>query len=146
MVMILVLLGVVATVAGSLVLRTQRGLQARAAQETESAAEDVAYSGLQAGLAGVIVNGDLWIPAPAATALPQRSHLSYRLTAKNNLTGMIPAFDPDGTEVPPKSIYLKSYGYVDGKATAGYSAIVTQQRGIAFNYPVFGGLHHHGGL
>lgn len=138
LILVMLALGVVAMVAGSLCLRAQRSLQAGTRQETALGAEDAAFSGLQTGLAAIIVNGDSWTGDPAAVALPHRDHLSFRSTVNSNFTGTTLKLDTDGTEIPPEAVYIKSFGYVDGNLTSGYAALAAQQRGIAFNYPAFG--------
>lgn len=136
--LILVMLGVVAMVAGSIALRVQRSSQAGASQNQSRSAEDAAFSGLQVSIAGVTNTGDTWGGTGGPVALPHRTELAYQVVVNSNFSGEEPLEDSDGTLIPPEAIYVKSLGSLDGVARSGLSAIVAQQRGMVFNYPAFG--------
>ena len=138
-VVVILMLGVVSMVAASISLRTQRNLQLTAGQTRQQAGDDVAYSGLQVGLAHAASAGaEDWSGLEGLVTMPQRTQLGYRLLVNSNFNNEDALIDPDGTEIPGEAIYLKSLAYTDGTLDAGMSAVVAQQRGMAFNYPAFG--------
>lgn len=137
-VVVILMLGVVSMVAASISLRTQRSLQISAEQTKHQAADDVAYSGLQVGLAHVATAGNDWNGMDASVEMPHRAGLAYRLLVNSNFTQTTSIVDSDGTEIPGESVYLKSLAYRDQKLFGGMAAVVAQQRGMSFNYPAFG--------
>ncbi len=134
---VLIMLGVVSMVAASVALRTQASLQTNQQQSIELAAEDAAYSGLQIGVALVENTGDTWAGTGGMQTLPNRPELGYQVFVNSNFSNNVPINDPDGTEIPPKAIYLKSVGYFHSQPRAGMTAIVSQDEGVTFNYPAF---------
>ena len=137
MMIVLIMLGVVSMIAASVAIRSQRSMQSSHQQSQQMAADDAAYSGLQVGLAQIESVGETWGGISSLTTLPQMPALGYKVFVNSNYSNTSPIEDPDGTEIPPKSIYVKSIGYYEGVATAGASAIVAQDEGVSFNYPAF---------
>lgn len=134
---VLIMLGVVSMVAASVALRTQASLQTNKQQSVNLAAEDAAFSGLQMAVALVENTGDSWAGTGGIQTLPNRPELGYQVFVNSNFSNTLPITDSDGTEIPPKSIYVKSVGYHDSQTTAGMTAIVSQDEGVTFNYPAF---------
>ena len=135
---VLIMLGVVSMVAASVVMRSQRSLQTSHSQVRRLAGEDAAYSGLQVGLATVETAGDSWLGTDGEVALPNSPDLTYRVLVNSNFNGTAVKVDDDGTEIPPKSVYMKAVGYFEGKAMAGMTSVASQDEGVTFNYPAFG--------
>lgn len=135
---VILMLGLIGMVGGATVIRVQRSLQTQSQQTEALAAEDGAYSGLQASLAGFESMGDAWPGVPVLQTLPNRTEVGYRVVLNRNLSGDTTSTDPDGTVIPPKAVYAKSLGYIRGKLTSGFAAVLAQEKGVSFNYPAFG--------
>ena len=100
-VVVILMLGVVSMVAASISLRTQRNLQLTAGQTRQQAGDDVAYSGLQVGLAHAASAGaEDWSGLEGLVTMPQRTQLGYRLLVNSNFNNEDALIDPDGTEIP----------------------------------------------
>ena len=137
-VVVILMLGIVSMVAASISLRTQRSLKTSSDQAVQQAGDDTAYSGLQVGLARAATAGDDWTGLDISQAMPRRNDLAYRLVVTSNLSQAQPLLDSDGTEIPGESAYIKSLAYQNQALISGMCAVVSQQRGMAFNYPAFG--------
>jgi hypothetical protein len=138
LVVVVMLLGIVAVVAAAVAQRTQVMLSTSQDEALQARATDTAYSGLQAGMAGIERGENDWAILGTRTSLPTRTELAYEIKVTDNLNNTDPLIDNDGTEIPPESLYLKSLAYVDNELVSGASAVVAQERGATFNYPAFG--------
>lgn len=134
---VLIMLGIVSIVAATVAMRSQRSMQVSQTQSVQFSAQDTAFSGLQVGLGSIQTTGDSWTGTGGVQAMPQRPGSGYRVFVNSNFSGTTNKIDADGTEIPPKSVYLKSVGYQENLAKAGMTAIVSQDEGATFNYPAF---------
>ena len=135
---IILLLGIVAMVAGSVSLRTRNLLQMSVDSRREAIGQDVSYSGIEATLAAVERGQNNWSSLSVTSPMPHHPELTHQIKINSNYTNDQPIVDVDGTQIPPESIYVKSLARQDGALLAGATAVVAQEKGFTFNYPAFG--------
>lgn len=75
---------------------------------------------------------------PARRSLPSAESLSYIVDVTRNDLGVSSSVAPDGTQVPPGTIYLHATGYASQGMTRVVTALATRSDGRLFRYAVFG--------
>lgn len=111
---------VVISVAAAIAVRVQFTLTNTAQREKRAQAEGAANAGLQRALVELTQNPDWETTAPFTGTLTSNPRLSFQVEVVNNRLGTAPRTSvPGGPMVPPKRVWMRSQGLVDGEIISG---------------------------
>ncbi len=122
---LLVLLTLVAAMSGSIALVMQKRLASSAHHDRALRGKFAAEAGIQRAL--VELHNDQDFSAPAFTGTLSIPGVGFEVEMLNNRLGTSTVVAPDGTNVPPGRVWMRSVGVVDGQKISGKSAQVTRQ-------------------
>lgn len=133
----MLLLGMASLAISVVAIQVQRKSGDALKIEERNRCEYASQSGLNTALAA-LDGSSAWSGTGTPQVLPTLQRYSYNVNLLSNLTGTTSITAPDGTQIPPKMIYIESVSYVDGKSSVTLAGVAYQKMGSKLAYPAFG--------